>query len=501
MELSKLTRQREIGVRAIIGSQNVDLSDPQYDSRSVKQGSTFFAIKGFTQDGHTFIAKAVELGASAIVLEDESYVDSSLVVTWIVVESSRKALAYISEELLGSPSQAMRLIGVTGTNGKTTTTNLIKQLLSQRGERVGLIGTLGVWIGERFIETAHTTPESRNLSALMAQMVAEGITTCVMEVSSHAVALDRVAALDFDIAIFTNITQDHLDFHKTFDEYAKAKQQFFSSLKPTAVAITNADDAYGNFMVEESEANVHSYSINNNTKTPTADIMADVVSMTLSGSTFIARKRFNDEHIEITSPLVGMFNVANVMAAAAGLHYGAPDFSFPVLAEAIRTLAPVRGRFEQITLPVGAIAVIDYAHTPDALDNLIKAAKTVDKDLKHIITVFGCGGDRDRTKRPLMGKIAAEGSNVTVVTSDNPRTEDPQTIISDIIAGVPKEKLATTTVQADRRKAIESALGLAQKNDVVLIAGKGHEDYQIIGKTKFPFDDKQIVLEWINKHV
>lgn len=498
MEFSKLTRQREIGVRAIYGSQNADLSDPQYDSRNVKQGSAFFAIRGFAQDGHSFIAQAIEKGATCIILEDEGYVRLSSAVTWIIVENSRKALAIMSEDVFGFPSKKLQLIGVTGTNGKTTTTNLIKQLLEWQGEKVGLIGTLGVWIGSTFIEGTHTTPESRDISELLARMVKDGITTCIMEVSSHAIALGRVAALDFDIAVFTNITQDHLDFHKSFEEYAEAKQTFFTLLKNTAVAITNADDAYGHGMIEHSEANTHSYGIHDGSAFGRADIVATIKSMKLTGSSFEVSKRYSEERAFFSTTLVGKFNISNTLAAASALYFGAEGFSLEVLAEGVRQLKPVRGRFEQIPLPNGALAIVDYAHTPDALENVLKSVRAIDTSVKRIITVFGCGGDRDRTKRPRMGAIAAELSEVAIVTSDNPRTENPQTIIEDIMKGIPGETLAVTEVQADRKGAIRQALSLAQANDVVVIAGKGHEDYQIIGKEKIHFDDREIVMQWIN---
>lgn len=501
MELSKLTRQREIGIRAIYGSQNADLSDPQYDSRKVKQGSTFFAIRGFATDGHHFIGTAIEKGATTIILEDGAFLQQESGVTQIVVTNSRKALALISEEVFGSPSSNLRLIGVTGTNGKTTTTNLIKQLCELSGEKVGLIGTLGSWIGPRFIEGTHTTPESRDLSELLATMVREGITTCIMEVSSHAVVLERTAGLKFDIGVFTNITLDHLDFHKDFQDYAKAKQKFFTSLSSTAIAITNADDPYGSFMVEDSEATSYSYGLHDGSAFGHADITADIQQMTLQGSTFVVRKRYNEEKAEFGTKLVGKFNVLNVLAAASALYFGAKGFSLEMLATKAQLLEPVRGRFEQISLPSGGLGIIDYAHTPDALENLIKAVATIDKEICKIITVFGCGGDRDRSKRPLMGKIAAELSTVTIVTSDNPRTEDPHLIIKEICAGIPKEKAAATMTEPDRKKAIEHALSLSGKNDIVLIAGKGHEDYQIVGNTKSHFDDKEIVLNWIKQQV
>lgn len=500
MKFSKLTRQREIGILAFNGSKDADLSDPQYDSRKVTHGSTFVAIKGFTHDGHSFIREAIEQGATTIVVEDAQAFSEEdaerLQVNRLLVEDSRKALAHLSEEAFGHPSKKLRLIGVTGTNGKTTTSNLIKQLLEHKGERTGLIGTLGVWIEKDFIPAEHTTPESRDLSALLAKMVTEGVTTCVMEVSSHSVILERISALDFDIAIFTNLTQDHLDFHKTMDAYARAKQQFFSSLKETAVAITNADDAHGAYMTEFSHANVHSYGKDDGTVFGNADIVASRLLGDIHGTSFTIRKRYSDEEANVASPLVGSFNVYNLLASISALYFGVEGCSLEFLAKASKNIEPVRGRFEQLALTNGAIAIIDYAHTPDALESVLQTIQEL-KEQGKVITVFGCGGDRDKSKRSLMGEAAKKLSDMVIVTSDNPRTEDPLSIINEILVGI--RDVTGVEMITDRNEAITHALSLCTEGDIILIAGKGHEDYQIIGKEKIHFSDREVVEEWNNK--
>ena len=500
MKFSELTRQREIGVLAFTGSKDADLSDPQYDSRKVRSGSTFFAVNGFTTNGHEFIADAISKGAKIIVLDNaNAFSDKEAItngVVRIVVENSRKALAIISEEVFGSPSTKLRLIGVTGTNGKTTTTNLIKQLLELRGERCGLIGTLGVFIGDTFIPTTHTTPESRDLSELLSTMVAMGVRTCIMEVSSHSIILDRITALDFDIAVFTNLTQDHLDFHKTMEDYAQAKQTFFSELKETALAITNFGSVYGEFMTEHTIANSHSFSLQNGTTFENSDLVASRVEYSLRGTSFTIKKRYSDEQTLFHSKLVGKFNVENLLAAASALYFGVEGYSLEVLSEEVPKLLQVRGRFEQIELPSGALTIIDYAHTPDALENVLRTIRVMDPDSR-IITVFGCGGDRDRTKRPKMGAIVASISDQSIITNDNPRTEDPHSIANEILTGFELSTRSKTQIILDRAEAIRYALNSLRPGNILLIAGKGHEDYQIIGKDKIHFDDKEIVEEWI----
>jgi len=505
MKFSELQRKEEIGILSFLGSEDVDLSDPQYDSRKCTAGSAFFAIQGFQTNGHRYIQSALELGATCIVLEDASaFSEEEAIakhVVRIVVANSRKALALISEQVFGNPSSKLRLIGVTGTNGKTTTTSIIKQLLEWSGEKVGLIGTIGIKIGEIDIKATHTTPESRDISELLKKMIDQGVTTCVMEVSSHALVLERVAALDFDIAAFTNLTQDHLDFHKTMDEYFLAKQQLFNHLKDTAVAITNADSMYGEAMVNHTIANSHSYGVIKEARNVRAlghaDLMALEPKLSLTGIEFILQKRYSEEHALISSKLIGAFNVENILAALSALYFGVEDFPLEKLARGIKQVEPVRGRFESITLPNGAIAVIDYAHTPDALENVLKTLNSLAAPDSRIFTVFGCGGDRDKTKRPVMGEIAVKLSHSIIITNDNPRSEKPEQIVQDILSGIPDNARDRATLILDRKVAIKTALDQTKSGDAVLIAGKGHETYQIFSDQTLHFDDREEVLEWI----
>ena len=364
------------------------------------------------------------------------------------------------------------MVGVTGTNGKTTVANIIRQLLMLRGEKVGLIGTVGIFIGEEEIPATHTTPESRDLSELLARMVAENITTCVIEVSSHALALDRVAALDFDIAIFTNLTHDHLDFHKTMEAYFSAKQKLFDTLKDTAIAITNADDPNGLPIVSNTVANVHAYGIRNKGESVQADLLAYDVAYSTEGTTFRIEKRYSDERAIFESSLAGKINVENVLAAASALYFGIEGFSLDVLAGLIPEIQPVRGRFERIALKNGAHAIIDYAHTPDALQNVIETLRVIIPPSSKIITIFGCGGERDKGKRPLMGEIAAKLSDHVIITSDNPRSENPLDIIDDIWTGIPHSEQNSVEIEPDRVKAIAMGLSLAKHGDIVLNSRK-----------------------------
>lgn len=501
MKFSTLTRQREIGIRSFTGLQDADLSDPQYDSRRVKSGSTFVAIRGLRDDGHRYIGNAIRSGATTIVLEDDDVFSETeahnIGVNRILVNDSRKALAYISEEAFGNPSKKLFLIGVTGTNGKTTTTNIIKQLLEYKGIRTGLIGTLGVYFEQTRKETAHTTPESRDLSEILAEMVLRGITHCVMEVSSHSSALERITALAFDTAVFTNLTQDHLDFHQSMESYAAAKQKFFTMLGEHAVAVTNADDNYGAMMTEHTNANIYSYGKDDGSMFGSADIVAYHIIPTIRSSAFEVRKRYSDERAHFEVPLAGMFNVYNTLAAVSALYFSIEGFSLPFLADAMRHIQTVAGRFEQIVTTRGAMVIVDYAHTPDALHNVLATIREVHSGGK-VTTVFGCGGDRDRSKRQLMAKAAEDLSDAVIVTSDNPRTEDPMQIIAEIVTGF--SSTDHVTIIEDRHRAITEALDTARENDVVLIAGKGHEDYQIIGSEKRHFSDREVVQQWNEDH-
>jgi UDP-N-acetylmuramoyl-L-alanyl-D-glutamate--2,6-diaminopimelate ligase len=510
MKLSELTRKDEIGILSIDGNlssgMDADLSDPQYDSRKIGHGSTFFAIKGYSVDGHRFISAAIEKGASAIVIEDDAAFTKedavSRGVTRILVRDTRSALAHLSEMYFGEPSSKLRVIGVTGTNGKTTTTNVIKQLLEAGGERVGLIGTIGTWIGDEHIPTSHTTPESRDLSELMARMVQARVDTCVMEVSSHALELKRVAALDFDIAIFTNLTQDHLDFHKDMESYCRAKAKLFKGLKDTAVAISNADSPYCDRMIGDTIANSHTYGLlKPGDDLGHADLLASNVQLGLNKTSFTLSKRYSDESAEFKTSMIGRFNVENVLAALSALYFGIEGYSLTRLAELLPQVKAIRGRYEQVALPNGSITVIDYAHTPDALENVIRTSRALMEQTGangRLWVVFGCGGDRDRQKRPLMGSIASQLADRIILTNDNPRSEDPRQILHEIEAGIASGSVYE--VIEDRRKAIRTALSATSSSDIVVIAGKGHETYQIMGQQTTHFDDREEVFGWVSDH-
>jgi UDP-N-acetylmuramoyl-L-alanyl-D-glutamate--2,6-diaminopimelate ligase len=394
----------------------------------------------------------------------------------------------MSANFFAHPSRKLRLIGVTGTNGKTTTTHLIRSILEAEGVKVGLLGTIGYMIGEEMIPATHTTPESLELNELLALMVNKGCGAAVMEVSSHSLALSRVFGLEFSAACFTNLTQDHLDFHGTMEEYFKAKRILFEGLSPAACAVSNADDPYGAKILDGTAARTLTYSRN-----AAADVRARDVRMTVAGMRMTVEH--NGKALDLESRLTGRFNVENILAACA------TGFGLGVAEECIRTgvsrLHAVRGRFEQIVSPAGWTAVVDYAHTPDALEKCLRTIRDLlpKENPGRIITVFGCGGNRDRGKRPKMGRIASELSSITVVTSDNPRKEEPGAIIDEIIAGV--QSGATVHREEDRRAAIGKALAMARPGDVVLVAGKGHEDYQIVGEHKHHFDDREEVENFI----
>jgi UDP-N-acetylmuramoyl-L-alanyl-D-glutamate--2,6-diaminopimelate ligase len=458
----------------------------QYDSRLVQRGDLFVAIRGTAVDGHNFVQRAVEAGAVAVVMEDDAAVHDFFFlhtnVVKIVVPDSRSTLARMAANIFGHPSDHLRLIGVTGTNGKTTTTHLIKSVLEAAGETVGLIGTIRYMVGDKDLPSTHTTPESLELQGLLATMREHGCSSVVMEVSSHALAMKRVAGARFAAAVFTNLTQDHLDFHGSMEKYLQAKKALFDNLDASAVAVVNANDPAGTSIVSGTSAARLSFGAN-------ADVRASEVSMTMTGMSF--QLEWQDGSCPVRSSLTGRFNVANILAASAtGIALGVSPAH---ITSGIAALQSVRGRFEQVVAPAGWVAVIDYAHTPDALEKCLLTIRDVmpSQDQGRIITVFGCGGDRDRGKRPLMGKIASELSDITIVTSDNPRREPPERIIGDIMVGIEKRK--EVHVQADRREAIRVGLSMARSGDTVLIAGKGHETYQVIGDVKDHLDDREEV--------
>lgn len=473
------------------GPQDVDVSGIAYDSRKVEDGFLFVAVEGFRTDGHLYLEDAARRGAVAVVIQKQVQVPAGL--AWVRVPDTRLALALMAARYYGNPSARLKMIGVTGTNGKTTTTHLIREIYREAGYRVGLIGTIHNFIGDRSLPVQHTTPESLELQSLLAQMEAAGVQVVSMEVSSHALSLHRVAGCYFDVAVFTNISQDHLDFHRDMEDYLAAKAKLFAGLdvdspKPgTKYAVVNADDPHAGRIIEKSGGRVVTYGIEK-----PADVVARDIIVTSRGASF----EVVGEHgrVRLNLRLTGLFNVYNALASfAVGRLEGIP---VETVKEALESVTGIRGRFELVNRGQDFTVVIDYAHTPDGLENVLKTAGEI-KDGR-LITVFGCGGDRDRTKRPLMGEIAARLSDVVVVTSDNPRSEDPEAIIEDILDGLRRVPGGRYEVVVDRRQAIRRAIEMAERGDVVVIAGKGHEDYQIIGDQRFHFDDREeavIILE------
>lgn len=476
----------------MVTTHDVEIGKLQYDSRKVQRSDCFIALKGGKYDGHTFIQNAINQGAKVVVLQHDEVLPDSLCmhrgVIKVVVPDTRKALAVMSSNYYGHPSEKMKFIGVTGTNGKTTTSHLVKAILEATGEKVGLVGTIEYKIGERILPATHTTPESLELNELFGMMVEDKCTSVAMEVSSHALDQSRIYGLDFDVAIFTNLTQDHLDYHRTMEKYFEAKKILFTELKPTSYAVINHDDRWGIMINDSIRTKTISYGIDS-----AADVQAKDLKFAMNGTTLT----INNSHGEFTftTSLIGKFNIYNVLAAySTGLALGIPREQ---IIQGINNMKNVRGRFERIASPSGWTAIVDYAHTPDALENCLKTIQDIlpTQNRGRIITVFGAGGDRDKTKRPLMGRIAGDYSDIIIVTSDNPRTEEPEKIIDDIIRGITRH--ASVLRELDRRTAIERAISCAQRGDVILIAGKGHEDYQVIGQEKIHFSDREIVEKLI----
>lgn len=477
----------------VIGDENAVVSQVNYDSREVASGSAFVCIRGVARDGHEFAAQAADRGASVIVAEDEAAVaELPESVTRVLVPDTRLALAMMACEFYGHPSREMVLVGITGTNGKTTTAHLVAEVLRASGiKSVGVIGTLGAATEKTYYDTGRTTPESLDLQRLLADFLDGGAEAVVMEVSSHALALQRVAGCAFDAGIFTNLTQDHLDFHVTMDEYYAAKSRLFDEVGDYSAqyksygAVLNADDRYGRKLAEEIVLDFPyvTYGIEQD-----AYAKAEAVHLTPSGTSFVVRTSSGD--IPFDTALTGRFNVHNALAAIGfGILKGIP---VPKIQEAMRHVKPPEGRMEVISEGQDFYVAVDYAHTPDGLQKVLSTVREFTRG--RLICVFGCGGDRDRTKRPQMGAIAAALADIVVVTSDNPRTEDPNRILEDITAGTNGTN-ATVEVEVDRRKAIERAMEVAQKGDFVVVAGKGHETYQIFKDRTIHFDDREVVRE------
>lgn len=479
MKLAELLR--DIEVVESHASPELEIADVAYDSRQVTKGAAFVAIRGFESDGHKYIPQAAEKGASCVICEEKPALD----VPYVVVRDSRLALAVASKNLFGDPGGEMVMLGVTGTNGKTTTTYLIKHLLEQKkGATVGLIGTNGNMIGSDFLPTERTTPESYELQKLLREMADAGCTHVIMEVSSHSLVLHRVAGLHFAVGIFTNLTQDHLDFHKTMAEYARAKSLLFDMCDR---AVINLDDEWSEYMLEHCSCPALTFS-----EGERGDLTARDIELASSGVSFTAGYEGRCERVRLGIPgLFSVYNALGVMGCGLSLGIDLAD-----CADSLASAKGVKGRVEVVPTDGDYTILIDYAHTPDALENVLKSMRRVTKG--RLVALFGCGGDRDRTKRPIMGRIAAENADFVVVTSDNPRTENPEAIIADIVAGMEGSSTPREVITG-RPEAIEWAIEHHQPGDVIVLAGKGHEDYQIVGHEKHHMDEREIVADILKK--
>jgi UDP-N-acetylmuramoyl-L-alanyl-D-glutamate--2,6-diaminopimelate ligase len=474
----------KVNIRSVVGSTDIELENVQIDSRKVIAGSLFIAVNGVAVNGHQFIEKAVELGAIAVVYEEMAFSKKEGVV-YVQVENSAAAAGFIAHNFYGQPSGKMKVVGVTGTNGKTTIVTLLYKLFTSLGYKCGLLSTVENHIGDKMVPATHTTPDAISLNVLLKQMADEGCTHVFMEASSHAIHQHRITGLQFAGGIFSNITHDHLDYHQSFDEYIRVKKSFFDGLSSSAFAISNADDKRGVVMLQNANAKKYYYSL----KT-VADFKGKILENSLSGLVMIV----NDQEVHFR--LIGEFNAYNLLAV-----YGTAICLGEDKQEVLRCLSVLtgaEGRFEyMMSAKDKVIAIVDYAHTPDALLNVLATIKKLKKGFEKIITVVGCGGDRDKTKRPVMAEVACEHSDKVIFTSDNPRSEDPAQIIKDMEAGLSVAAKRKYISIVDRKEAIKTAISLANKEDIVLIAGKGHEKYQEIKGVKNHFDDKEVVREMI----
>lgn len=469
------------GKYEISGSDEIEINGIEIDSRKIKDGNAFIAIRGTQADGHDYISKAIELGAKAIICEKlpETTIES---ITYAVFSDTEDAVGKIATTFYGNPTEKLDLVGVTGTNGKTTIATLLYNMFRAFGYKAGLISTVCNYIDGEAIPTEHTTPDPITLNQLLGRMADEGCKYAFMEVSSHSVAQKRIGGLKFAGGIFTNLTRDHLDYHKTVENYLKAKKAFFDGLPKTAFALTNADDKNGMVMVQNTKAKVATYSLRT-----MADFKGKVLEDGFEGMLL------DINNTEVNVQFIGRFNAYNLLAVygAANLLGKKPE---DILLQ-LSTLRPVSGRFDSLRSPEGYTAIVDYAHTPDALTNVLDAIHDVLKGRGKVITVVGAGGNRDKGKRPIMAKESVRQSDKVIITSDNPRFEEPQDIINDMLAGLNKDEMKKVVAITDRKEAIRTACMMASQGDVILIAGKGHENYQDIKGVKYHFDDKEIVRE------
>jgi len=475
-----------VSLRSTVGDTNVDVKAVTFDSRKVKAEVAFVAVSGTQVDGHKYIDQAVEQGATAIVCQHMPDVTQEGV-TYVEVSDSAEALGVMASNFYGNPSHHMKVVGITGTNGKTTVVTLLQQLFIKLGYNTGLLSTVNNKINNKVIPSTHTTPDAVQLNELMAQMVKEGCTHCFMESSSHAIDQRRIAGIRYAGAVFTNITHDHLDYHKTFENYINAKKRLFDDLPNDAFALVNTDDKRGRIMLQNTKANKKTFALKTN-----SDFKGKVLSSSLQGLEMEISGQDTATQ-QVWFKLIGNFNAYNLLSAyGVGLLLG--EEAEEVLTQ-LSSVHPARGRFEQVVSPQGITAIVDYAHTPDALKNVLKTIQNVRTKNELVISVVGCGGDRDKTKRPEMAAIAAGSSDKVILTSDNPRSEDPEQIIADMKVGVSATHSRKVLSITNRKEAIRTACMMAQSGDIILVAGKGHETYQEIKGVKYDFDDFQVIEE------
>jgi UDP-N-acetylmuramoyl-L-alanyl-D-glutamate--2,6-diaminopimelate ligase len=473
-----------VSIKSLIGKPDQEVLALAFDSRLVKPNTLFFAVKGTMVDGHEYIEQTIVAGATVIVCET---LPTNLIeeVTYVEVENSSVALGIVASNFYGNPSSKLKLIGITGTNGKTTIATLLFQLFRELAYNVGLISTVQNQINDEIIPATHTTPNPIALNALLQDMVNAKCEYAFMEVSSHAVVQHRIAGLTFTGGIFSNITHDHLDFHKTFDSYLKAKKEFFDDLPKSAFALTNADDKNGMVMLQNTKASKKTYALKQ-----MADFKAKIIENKFSGL------NLNVDDIDVFFKMVGSFNAYNLLAAyGTAMLLGEDKLNVLTI---LSTLAGAEGRFDYTVSKQGIIGIVDYAHTPDAVQNVLSTIANIRKGTEQVITVLGCGGDRDKTKRPIMAQVACDWSDKVILTSDNPRTENPQTIIVEMEKGVSPTNQRKTLSILDRREAIKTACHIAKPGDIILVAGKGHEKYQEINGVRHHFDDKEVLTEQLN---
>ncbi len=475
----------KVTINAVVGSTGVQVNAIQFDSRQIKTNDVFVAIRGSVVDGHNFIEKAIDLGAAAVVCEalPEQLQNG---ITYIEVDSASKALAFMAANYYGNPSGNLKLVGVTGTNGKTTVSTLLYQLFKKAGFKVGLLSTVKIMVGDKEFKATHTTPDSLTINKYLSEMNDEGVEFCFMEVSSHGIHQNRTEGLVFEGGIFTNLSHDHLDYHNTFAEYRDVKKQFFDQLPAKSFALVNVDDKNGLVMLQNTKARKITYALKSY-----ADYKAQILENQFSGLLL----KLNDN--EVWTRLIGSFNAYNILAiyATAELLGLEKVENLKLISE----LESVSGRFQYLVSDEKITAIVDYAHTPDALKNVLETINNIRTKNEELITVVGCGGDRDKTKRPKMGHIASALSTKVIFTSDNPRSEVPDAIIEDIEKGVEPQNYKKTLSIVDRKQAIKTACQMAQPNDIILIAGKGHETYQEIKGERFDFDDYKIVQEFLKQ--